>query len=161
MSEHVPDIQDLMATAARVAAEVQGLRADLADKASNTDMEGKADKKTVRRSGRRTWRVLFFDVALSLVGLALWYSQVQTNHRLETSLHQNYATSQQQQETRTRVLCPLYTVLLAATLNPTPRVADTPAQRLQFEMAVGTIRAGYATLGCTPALPPASPAAPG
>lgn len=152
-----PSIEELVEAAARVAGEINGLRTDLASKASRKDMATKASKTSVRRG----WLVVVVDVALSLVSLGLWYSQVETNHRLETSLHQNYATAQQQAETRTRVLCPLYTVLLAATLNPTPRVADTPAQRAQFETAVGTIRAGYTTLGCTPALPPVSPAAPG
>lgn len=133
----VPDSRELVETAARVIGEVQALRADLATK---------AEKRTVRR----TWRVLVVDVALSLVGLALWYSQVQTNHRLEQSLHQNYTTAQQQQVTRVRVLCPLYTLLLAAASNPNPEVAALPAQQARLAAALATIRDGYQTLGCPP-----------
>lgn len=133
----VPDGGELAEAARRVIGEVQGLRADLVLK---------AEKRTVRR----TWRVLAFDVVLSLVGLGLWYSQVQTNHRLQESLHQNYVTAQQQAETRVRVLCPLYTVLLAAATDPTPRTPGTPEQQARVARAVQTIQDGYKTLGCPP-----------
>lgn len=128
--------QDLIATAERVIGEVRALRGDLASK----------------RSLRKAWRVVAFDVVLSLVGLALWYSQVQTNHRLQDSLKQNYVTAQQQAETRVRVLCPLYTILLAAVQNPASPTPGTPEQRARVAKAAETIRKGYTTLGCTPAL---------
>lgn len=140
----VPDDGDLAEAARRVIGEVRGLRADLA-------------KKAEKQSVRRTWRVLAFDVVLSLVGLGLWYSQVQTNDRLEESLRQNYTTAQQQQVTRVRVLCPLYEVLLTAAANPNPQVATTVEQKARLAAALATIQSGYRTLGCTPALPSAGP----
>lgn len=142
MSETPPDDpRDLIATAERVVSEVKALRGDLASK----------------RSLRKAWRVVAFDVLLSLVGLGLWYSQVQTNDRLEESLRQNYTTAQQQQVTRVRVLCPLYEVLLTAAANPNPAVAQSAEQKARLATALATIQDGYRTLGCSPALPAAEP----
>lgn len=132
-----PDAPKLIATAQSVVAEVQALRGDLAS----------------RRSLRRAWRIVAFDVLLSLISLGLWYSQVQTNHRLQDSLHQNYITAQQQALTRVKVLCPLYTVLLAASADPTRRAQLPPSQWPRYDAAVKTIETGYATLGCQPPLP--------
>jgi len=137
MAEQQPQeasARDLIATAQAVAAEVQSLRGDLASK----------------RSLRRTWRIVAFDIVLSLVGLALWYSQVQTNHRLEQSLHQNYATSQEQAETRVRVLCPTETALLV--LLSLPRPATAPAlsvpQQKALTSAIQTFTSSYKSLKC-------------
>jgi len=142
MAEQQPQeasARDLIATAQAVVDEVQSLRGDLASK----------------RSLRRTWRIVAFDVVLSLVGLALWYSQVQTNHRLEESLHQNYVTAQQQAETRVRVLCPTETALLV--LLSLPRPATAPAlsapQQKALTSAIQTFTSSYKSLKC-PALPP-------
>lgn len=141
LAPQAPNASHLIATAQAVTDEVKALREDLAS----------------RRSLRRAWKLVAFDIALSLVSLALWYSQVQTNHRLQESLHQNYVTAQQQASTRVRVLCPLYEVLLAAAADPSRRAQLPPSQWPRFDAAVRTIRAGYAALGCQPPLP--SPAA--
>jgi hypothetical protein len=66
-------------------------------------------------------------------------------------------TSRQQDETRSKVLCPLYQVLLTASTHPTSTTPGSPAQQAQFEKAVATIKTGYTTLGCTPALSPVLP----
>lgn len=112
-----------------------------------------AERRDRRYAGYKFALVVVLDIVLSLVSLGLWYSQEQTNNRLQTSLRENYTTAQQQDRTRVRVLCPLYTLLLDAAQSPTPRTPDTPAQQEQVAKAVKTIQDGYATLGCTPKLP--------
>lgn len=54
-----------------------------------------------------------------------------------------YVTQQQQSQTRTRVLCPLYSLLLAS-FDPAQAQALTPAQRSAYQV----IHDGYTTLGC-------------
>lgn len=165
----VPDpVSALVAESAELRETIVGLRDDLRASEERNAKALRVEKSKRRKSQWWLLTAIAVDVAITIALATILSGQASTNAHLKAataqiqeSLQQNYSTAQQQAETRTRVLCPLYTVLLAATLNPSPRVADTPAQRAQFETAVGTIRAGYATLGCTPALPPASSAPPG
>ncbi|ACU71735.1 hypothetical protein Caci_2826 [Catenulispora acidiphila DSM 44928] len=173
----VPDVpeQDATATLTQAAEQVAGsadavmqqlkaLRTELHDATvkANEDIDAAkakaaadvaAERRDRRYANAKFGIVVLLDIVLSLVSLGLWYSQDQTNQRLQTSLRQSYVTAQQQQETRIKVLCPLYQVLLTATTHPTSSTPGTPGQLEQFEKAVATIRAGYTTLGCTPALP--------
>lgn len=135
-SPQPPRPEDLIATAQAVVAEVQALRGDLASK----------------KSLRRTWGFVLFDVALSLAGLGLVGWQFHTNSQINNSLHQNYVTAQQQAITRVRVLCPLYEILLGAASNPAPQNSATPEQKARLGQALATIKDGYKTLGCQPPL---------
>lgn len=104
------------------------------------------ERQNRKRGARYFFVALAADLVLSAVSIGLYVG-------VQDSLHQSYVTTQQQQATRVRVLCPLYSLLLASVSDPTPRAPGTPAQQAQFEKAVATIKTGYATLGCTPALP--------
>lgn len=166
VEEPGPDYAALIATGERVSAQMEALREDLraakeeaAKKVEAAEARAAANLKTEnaarRRSQRRTWVTVLLDVALSLVSLVLWHAQADTNHRLQESLRQNYMTQAQQAETRVRVLCPLYTLLLASTADPTKRAALPAAQRVQYDASVKVIKDGYTALGCRPALPTA------
>jgi hypothetical protein len=109
-----------------------------------------AERRDRRRAGWKFALVVIADLVLSLVIGGLYLSERNTNHKLEDSLRQNYTTAAQQQVTRVRVLCPLYTLLLAAASNPSPEVAALPAQQARLAAALATIRDGYQTLGCPP-----------
>ena len=125
------------AGAGALADQIAGLRADLA---------------TERKRGRRnTWGLVFMALGL-LLDVVLTVSLV------VVSMEQ-YVTASEQARTRVRVLCPLYTLLLASTANPDPRSQSTPAARAQFKAAVKTIQDGYITLGCQPPLAVVTPAA--
>lgn len=124
---------------------------DAAKKKAAADVA--AERRDRRYANYKFALVVVLDIVLSLVSISLYYSQVQTNNRLQTSLRQNYLTSQQQAEIRTKVLCPLYTVLLTAASSPNPEVTQTPVEKARIATALATIQAGYVTLRCTPALP--------
>lgn len=96
------------------------------------------------------------DIALTVTMTLVVIGLVHTNHSVQQSLAQNYVTASQQAQTRVRVLCPLYEVLLAASAVPPPPSQATAASRDQYAKAVKTIRDGYTTLGCQPPLPPSS-----
>lgn len=173
--EHTPEVAEALAEAAglvsgradELAKQIGLLRTELAEARTQATEDIKkaqaaaeataAADLAAERADRRlaSWKfagIVLADVALSVVGLGLYFNQLSINHRLETSLKQNYTTSQQQAVTRTRVLCPLYEVLLAAAANPAPQATATPEQKARLEKAVKTIRDGYTTLGCTPPL---------
>lgn len=147
-----PEDPDLFDMGARVVEEVSALRAALASEEEQRKKAVLREHDDRRRKQRLTWAVLGFDVVASVVGLTLWLGQRAADDRIRDSLRQDYVTAQQQDATRVRVLCPLYTLLLASVSNPTPRSPGTPAQQEQFAKAVKTIKDGYATLGCTPKL---------
>lgn len=109
-----------------------------------------AERRDRRRANWKFTLVVAADLLLSLVIGGLYLSEQDTNHKLEASLRQNYTTAAQQQVTRVKVLCPLYTILLAAATDPTPRAPGTPEQQARVARAVQTIQDGYKTLGCPP-----------
>ncbi len=100
-----------------------------------------------------TAAALFLDVILTVVLATVLNGQASTNRQIKESLRQNYATSQQQAQTRVKVLCPLYTVLLTSAADPARRAGLSVAGQKQFDASVQTIKDGYATLGCQPPLP--------
>ncbi len=100
-----------------------------------------------------TAAALFLDVILTVVLATVLNGQASTNRQIKESLRQNYATSQQQAQTREKVLCPLYTVLLTSAADPARRAGLSTAGQKQFDASVQTIKDGYATLGCQPPLP--------
>jgi hypothetical protein len=75
-----------------------------------------------------------------------------TNSRIQESLHLNYVTAQQQAQTRSQVLCPLYGLFLGAVETPSQPV-ETEQQRQQLAKDLKIIQDGYRSLGCQPALP--------
>jgi hypothetical protein len=109
--------------------------------------------RTTRRRTVITAIGLLLDVALTIALATVLSGQADTNRRVRESLAQNYITAQQQAATRIKVLCPLYTVLLASSADPARLAAMTPAQRAQLAASVKVIRDGYTTLGCLPPLP--------
>lgn len=96
------------------------------------------------------------DIALTITMAFVVAGLVHTNRAVQRSLAQNYVTTQQQADTRVRVLCPLYTLLLAS-VDPAKRGTLPAAQRLVYDHTVQVIKDGYNTLGCTPALPAVTP----
>lgn len=138
-------LEELSATAAELELAVDTLNRGLADVG-----------KQARANRRRTVLTavgLLLDVALTIALATVLSGQAETNQRVRESLAQNYITSQQQAQTRVKVLCPLYTVLLASVSDPNRATAMTPAQRAQVAAAVQVVRDGYTALGCLPALP--------
>lgn len=112
----------------------------------------RADRRR-KRSIRWAFATIAADLMVTSVGAFIWYTQAETNRKVQASLKATYVTQQQQAQTRTRVLCPLYTVLLAASDDPARIATLTPARKAQFEANVQVIRDGYTTLGCKPDLP--------
>jgi Mn2+/Fe2+ NRAMP family transporter len=117
---------------------------------------GRADARR-KKAIRLLFVAIGFDLALTAVVGFLLHGQAVTNDRIRESLRQNYATTQQQAITRVRVLCPLYSVLLAAAADPARAQTLTAAQKATYEKNVQVIRDGYTTLGCQPELPTVSP----
>jgi hypothetical protein len=116
----------------------------------------RADRRR-RFSIRMAFATIVADLVVTSVGLAVLHNQGLANHRIQESLRQNYTTSQQQAITRTRVLCPLYQVLLASAQDPVRVAALTTQEKKTFEANVRVIRDGYVTLGCQPPLPETPP----
>jgi hypothetical protein len=116
----------------------------------------KADRRR-RFSIRLMFGTIAADLMVTGVGLFILHTQAVTNGRIQESLRQNYTTSQQQAITRTRVLCPLYQVLLASAQDPVRVAALTTQEKKTFEANVRVIRDGYVTLGCQPPLPETPP----
>jgi hypothetical protein len=146
-------VVSLTAEAAELRVTIAGLRLDLKAAQEKSAADLKRENAARRRSQRRTWVTIVLDVCLSLVSLLLWHDQVDTNHRLQESLNQNYITQQQQQATRVKVLCPLYEVLLGVASDPARTAGMTAAQAERAKAAVLVIENGYRTLGCLPKLP--------
>lgn len=89
---------------------------------------------------RVMWGVVGVVVFLAGGMSALFYQQSQTNARLD--------------DTRSGVLCPLYSVFLGS-YNPSTRAPGT--DRDTYEATFAVIRDGYKDLGCTtPLVPPAT-----
>jgi len=106
---------------------------------------------TLAKRLRANRRGVALAIAVVIVLGAVVIDQVVINRRVRESLAQNYVTAQQQVATRTKVLCPLYTALLAATATA-PADPMTPAQKAQHDAAVKIVRDGYIALGCLPPL---------
>lgn len=115
----------------------------------------KADDRR-KRSVRWAFATIAADLLVTSIGLVIWHSQAETNRRIQESLRSTYITQQEQQATRVRVLCPLYSLMLAS-VDPKARAAMPPAQQKVYDHTVQVIRDGYGTLGCQPQLPPATP----
>lgn len=107
-----------------------------------------------RRFGIATMVGLVLDVTLTIILATVLNGQSNTNHRIQDSLRQNYITQQQQSDTRVRILCPLYSVLLSSASTP-PNPPLSPAAQKIRNASVKTIKDGYITLGCQSALPKA------
>lgn len=96
---------------------------------------------------------LVLDVILTIVLTVVLNGQADTNRNLQESLRENYVTSQEQAQTRIKVLCPLYEVMLASTTDPTKRSSLTPAQQKQYDASVKIIKDGFVTLNCPTSTP--------
>lgn len=110
----------------------------------------------LRSTRRRTLFIavsVLLDLALTVTLATVLSGQADTNRRVRQSLAQNYVTAQQQAQTRVKVLCPLYTLLLASVNDPARATVMTAAQRAQVAVAVQVVRNGYTALGCLPPLP--------
>lgn len=89
-------------------------------------------------------------VVLALVVVII--NVIDTSNRIQSSLKQNYRTAQQQEATRSQVLCPLYGLFIAAVANP-QQPPQTPEQKQQLAVDAKIIRDGYTYLNCQPPLP--------
>lgn len=149
------------ATGERVTGQFESLRAELAaaearaiTRVAAAEARGaehlKSERDKRRRSQRRTRIAIGFDVLLTVVVATILNSQADTNRRIQESLRQNYITQAQQAQTRVRVLCPLYEVLLGVASDPARSTGMTEAQQARSAAAVKVIEEGYATLGCPP-----------
>lgn len=150
------DVAGLQATADQVSGsadalteQLSKLRAELrgATEKATTDIaaakaKASADVREERSDRRRAmWRfvlVIAVDVALSLVSLVLYLDQRATDAQLHRTQH--------------NVLCPLYALFIQAV--DTAPAGESAQQRASRLAAQQPIRMGYATLKCTPALPP-------
>lgn len=108
--------------------------------------------RRTRAVNRVLGAVLVLVLALAVTDAFLLRAQAVANQRIERSLAQNYVTAQQQVQTRTQVLCPLYGALVAIASDPTRTAGLTPAQKLRANNAIQVLRNGYTTLGCQPSL---------
>lgn len=107
----------------------------------------RADKRR-KRSIRWAFATIAADLLVTSIGLFIWHAQADTNRKIQESLKATYVTQQQQAQTRSKVLCPLYAVLLSAALDPSRTAALSPQQKATLDANVRVIRDGYATLGC-------------
>lgn len=108
--------------------------------------------KKYRRFAVATAVGLVLDVVLTIIMATVLSGQADTNRQIKESLRENYITQQQQAETRVRVLCPLYALLLTS-VDPAKRAALPVDQQKVYDTTVGVIQKGYGTLGCQPPLP--------
>lgn len=113
------------------------------------------------KTNRRIITVLAGFVVLKLVTIIVLIVVLVdlngANHRIRDSLRQSYVTSQQQAQTRIKVLCPLYSVLLASIGSQPPSGNVGSALRKQYDASVKVIRDGYAALDCASSTPSAAP----
>lgn len=122
------------------------------------NLEKSVDKLTrgLRSNRRRTIILavsLVLDLAITITLATVLSGQADTNRRIRESLAQNYITETEQQATRLKVLCPVWTFLLALPASPKPAAPTTPAQQAQLAAGALAFRDGYITLGCLPKLP--------
>jgi hypothetical protein len=94
---------------------------------------------------------LVLDVVLTIVLATVLSGQANTNKQIKESLRENYVTSQQQAQTRVKVLCPLYEVLLASA-SVQPPAPNSTVEKARAD-AIKTIKQGYVALECQPKLP--------
>lgn len=152
-AELPPSQADLIAAVAELNASVAALGTLVEENSDYLERKiaalNRADARR-KRSIRLAFITIAADLLVTSIGLAIWHQQSDTNQRIQQSLHANYITQQQQADTRVRVLCPLYTVLLAAAKNPQPGAVGTPEQKARFDASVKVIQDGFAALGCDP-----------
>ena len=116
--------------------------------ASARDLKASVDDLARRQ---RSNRISIAITMLLLFGMgAVLIGQIDTNDRVRKSLAQDYVTAQQQAQTRVKVLCPLYTLLLAVASDPVRLAALPASQRARADVAIQVIRGGYTALGCKP-----------
>jgi hypothetical protein len=128
-----PDPSNLPAVAKELIITIAGLTSAIQDLLRRTTRSERLIAFTVMG--------LILDLCLTIVAGFLVYSQYSTNAALD--------------DTRSEVLCPLYSVFLGS-YNPNTRAAGQ--DRKTYEDTFQVIRAGYAHLGCTsPLVPPAIP----
>lgn len=134
-AEHVSD------SAGALAGQIAALREELAAEREQRRTEVAAE----RRRGRRNSLGLVFMAMGLVLDIVLTISIV-------VIASDQYITASEQARTRVRVLCPLYSLLLAS-VDPAKRDALPPAQQTVYDHTVQVIQDGYRTLGCQPALP--------
>ena len=156
LSQTVGQLREVVSTLTTV---VESNNASTAENTAYLKLKIAALGRSDSRKGKNI-RVLALTLALDLavtsLGLFVWHNQAETNRKIQQSLRSTYITQQDQQATRIRVLCPLYTLLLAS-VDPKARAVMPPAQQVMYDHTVRVIRDGYGTLGCEPTLPTAAP----
>lgn len=122
--------------------------ADIAAAEGRAAADVERERKTRKRGTWYFFVALAADLVLSAVSIGLYVG-------VQDSLHQNYATSQEQAETRVRVLCPTETALLVLLSLPRPATAPalSPPQQKALTSAIQAFTSSYKSLKC-PALPP-------
>ena len=152
-------VATLVTEAAELRETIVGLRTDMQASERRSAVALKAEKSKRRRSQRWLLAAVAVDVAFTITLATVLSGQAHTNAQLKAataqiqeSLRRSYATTQQQAQIRTQVLCPLYGVLVAFTDDPARTVGLTPAQKLRSDNAVAVVEKGYETLGCQPAV---------
>lgn len=94
--------------------------------------------------------LLALDLALTVALATVLNGQADQNHKIKQALAQNYTTSQQQQQTRVEVLCPLYQLLVSLAEDPNRTAGMTPEQKLKSDAAAQSLEKQYSKLKCTP-----------
>lgn len=90
------------------------------------------------------------DLVVTIVLATVVNNQGNINHRLQQALAQNYTTAQEQKQTRTELLCPLYQLFIGLADNPVP--GQTAQQLANAAKASAALHKQYARLDCpTPA----------
>jgi hypothetical protein len=123
-----------------------------ADALADTVQELGATLRRSRRFGIVTAFGLVLDVTITIILATVLNGQAAQNRKIQNSLNQDYITQQQQEQTRVKVLCPLYGLLVTGS---TPPPGATSAELKQYTATLGIIKTGYVALGCTPPLPAA------
>ena len=138
---HDPDsVEELTAVAG-------GLKSSIDTLSANFDvLSGKAESNRRIVIALGVVSTVLTATVIALVAVVIGLNH--TNHRLETSLRNDYTTSQQQSVTRTRVLCPLYQFVLAQA-SPATRAALPPDRQKQYDAELKVFQDGYAALKCT------------
>lgn len=101
----------------------------------------------VRRS-RRLRRMVIVTVISLTLDAALTVATGVVVHSLQRQGDQIQAQQAQTTATRHKVLCPLYTLLITATADPSRRSQLAPDKRPAYDQAVMVIRQGADALNC-------------
>jgi hypothetical protein len=132
-----PDPADLPAVAAQLIRTIDDLTKSIKELLDRT---ARSEEQIARSEKQTRWQWVVIGAIAILFAIQGFttYQQVQTSTRLD--------------DTRSGVLCPLFSVFLGS-YNPTTRAAGT--DRETYEATFAVIREGYRDLGCTtPFVPP-------